>query len=145
MLVSRGGENMAINQFFAVTIEFAEAAPYRGNAHSDRVLVTRHIRLVESHAETSPSFILYDGDAPEYILSVSETEQLHQLLGQIEVKAPWQGSAGFDGTDYELTLLGAMSSVTFRWWVKVPAEWQQVGVLFDYVLALADRPQSAGS
>ena len=136
---------MAIRQFFVVTIEFAEAAPFMGNAESDRVLVTRNIRLVESHAETSPIFTLYDRDAPEYTLSVDETEQLRQLLGQIEVKTPWQGYAGFDGTDYELTLLGAMSSVTFRWWVKVPAEWEQVGVLFDYVLAVADRCQGEGS
>ena len=136
---------MAIKQFFTVTIEFAEAAPFKGNAQSDRVLVTRHIRLVESQAGTLPSFTLYDGDAPEYTLSVDETEQLRQLLGQLEVKAPWQGYSGFDGTDYELNLLGAMSSVTFRWWVKVPAVWQQVGVVFDYVLALADRPQGEGS
>lgn len=136
---------MAIKQFFVVTIAFAEAAPFMGNAQSDRVLVTRNIRLVESNVETSPSFTLYDGDAPEYILSVDETEQLRQLLGQIEVKAAWQGYAGFDGTDYELNLLGAMSSVTFRWWVKAPAEWEQVGVVFDYVLAVADRCRGEGS
>ena len=44
----------------------------------------------------------------------------------------------FDGADYELALRGAMSSLTFRWWVEVPAEWQGVGAVFDYVMAVAD-------
>jgi hypothetical protein len=127
-----------IRQLFAVSIEFAGAAFFMGGAQPDRVLKTRDIRLVESCIESSRRFTLYDGDAPEYTLSIEETSQLDHLLGQIGVKVPWQASAGLDGTDYELTLQGAMSSLTFRWWVEVPAEWQEVGALFDYVLAVAD-------
>jgi len=135
---------MPTRQYFVVTIEFAGAAPFTGNAQSDKVKVTREIRLAEAYAGISRSFTLYDGNGPAYTLSDQETEKLDQLLGRIEVKAPWQDYAGFDGTDYELTLLGAMSSVTFRWWVKVPAEWEQVGDVFDYVLAVAESCQGEG-
>lgn len=129
---------MAISQSFVVTIEFAGAAPFMGHAQSGGMMSTRNIRLVEAHAGSSREFTLYDGDAPGYTLSVEETAQLEQLLGKIEMKAPWQAHAGFDGTNYELTLQGAMSSVTFRWWLEVPAEWEQVGAVFDYVLEVAD-------
>ena len=130
---------MPTRQFVIVTIEFAGAASFTENEKSDKTRVTREIRLVEVYAGISRSFTLYDGNAPAYILSDKETEQLDHLLGQIVVKAPWQEYTGFDGTDYELTLLGGMSSMTFRWWMKVPAEWEQVGDLFEYVLVLAKR------
>jgi hypothetical protein len=134
--------NMPIRQLFVVTIEFAGAAPFVENPQPERGLGTRYLRLVEKYSEISRSFTLYGGNELEYKLSVEETEQLDQLLRQMDVKAPWQSYTGFDGTDYELTLLGAMSSVTFRWWVKAPAEWEQVGAVFDYVLAVAERCQS---
>ena len=136
---------MAVSQYFAVTIEFASAAPFLGGAQLDRVGVTREIRLVENRTKISRNFTLYDGDMPEYTLSLIETRRLDQLLGELIVKTPWQGSAGFDGVDCELTLLGAMSSVTFRWWVKAPEEWEQVGAVFDYVLAVADHCRDEGN
>jgi hypothetical protein len=134
-----------IKQLFVVTIEFAGAALFGGSAQPGRRLMARNIRLVESRTESSLEYTLHDGDAPEYILSVEETAQLDHLLRQIEVKAPWQASAGLDGTDYELTLQKAMSSLTFRWWVEVPAEWKGVGAVFDHVLAVADRCHARGS
>jgi hypothetical protein len=129
---------MAISSFYYVTIEFAGAAPFAGNTQSGIRLSNRDIRLVESNADSSRSFILQDGDAPEYKLSDEETTKLDQLLGQLKVKAPWQASAGFDGANFELSLLGALSSMTFCWWMDVPAEWEGVGAVFDYVMALAD-------
>jgi hypothetical protein len=134
-----------IRQLFVVTIEFAGAAFFTGGAHSDRVLASRDIRVVESRTGSSRSFSLHEGDGLEYTLSVEEAAQLDHLLGQIGVKVPWQASAGLDGADYELTLQAAMSSVTFRWWIDVPAEWPGVGALFDYVLAVADGCRAGGS
>ena len=130
---------MPISQNFAVTIEFAGAAPFTGGAQSDRSFATRKIRLVESYVNQIQHFTLHEVEKPEYILTTDETARLSQMLGQMEVKVPWQGYAGFDGTDYELALLGAMSSVTFRWWVQVPSEWEQAGRVFDFVLEIADR------
>ncbi len=130
---------MVIRQNIVVTIVFAGSVPFMGNAQPDGTFATRRIRLVESRAENAPSFTLSDGDKPESTLSMDESDRLQQLIGQIEVKAPWRGYVGFDGTDYELTLLGEMSSVTFRWWEKAPAEWERVGMVLDYVLELAGR------
>jgi hypothetical protein len=101
--------------------------------------------LGESRAGSSRSYTLHEGEGPVYTLSVEETAQLDHLLGQIGVKAPWQGSAGFDGITYELTLQHAMSSVTFRWWIDVPDAWPGVGALFDHVLAVADGCRAGGS
>jgi hypothetical protein len=134
-----------ISQLFVVTIQFAGAAFFTGGAHPDRALASRNIRVIESGTGSSRSFTLHEGDEPEYTLSVKEAAQLDHLLGQIGVKVPWQASAGFDGADYELTLQGAKSSVTFRWWMEVPAKWQEVGALFDYVLQMADGCRARGS
>jgi hypothetical protein len=38
-----------------------------------------------------------------------------------------------------------MSSVTFRWWMEVPAEWREVGALLHHVLAVADGCRARGS
>ena len=130
---------MPIARLFVVTIEFADAAPFAGNSQSSRMLISRDIYLVESNDKSSRSFTLQEGNAPEYSLSVEETTHLDHLLGQIVARAPWNASAGFDGTDFELTLLGAKSSMTFRWWMDVPDVWVGVGEVFDYVLKLADE------
>ena len=136
---------MAIRQSFVVTIEFGGAGLFTGGAHADGMLASRNIRVVESGTGSSRSFSLREGDGPEYTLSAEEAAQLDHLLGQIGVKVPWQGRAGFDGATYELTLQHAMSSLTFRWWIDVPAEWPGVGALFDYVLAVTDGRRAEGS
>ena len=129
---------MPFRQLTVVTIEFAGAGPFAGGALPGGELATGNIRLVESRTGPSRTFILHDGTRPEYALSAAETAQLDHLLAQVAVKVPWEGRAGFDGADYELTLRGAMSSLTFRWWIEPPAEWQQVGAVVDFVLAVAD-------
>ena len=129
---------MPFRQLCVVTIEFAGAGLFSGGAQPAGELRNRDIRLVESRTEQLRTFILHDGTGPEYALSAEETAQLDHLLGQIAVKVPWEGRAGFDGADYELTLQGAMSSLTFRWWIEPPAEWQQVGAVVDFVLVVAD-------
>ncbi|MFZ5918442.1 MAG: hypothetical protein ACOYZ7_16010 [Chloroflexota bacterium] len=129
---------MPIRQLFVVTIEFAGAAFFVGGAQPGREWRARDIRLIESGAGPSRRFTLHEGDGPAYLFSVQETAQLNHLLGQMGMKVPWLARAGMDGTDYELTLLAAMSCLTFRWWSEVPAEWQPVGAVFDYVVAVAD-------
>ena len=136
---------MPIRGLYVVSIEFAGAALTSGGPQPAGMLRTRGIRLVESRADQGHTYTLYDGASPEYTLSVEETEHLEQLLGGISVKAPWQGVMGLDGADNELTLRGAMSSITFRWWMDVPPEWKQVGAVFDYVMAVADRRRATGT
>ena len=133
---------MAISQTYVLTIEFAGAAIFGRPAGPEMMLITRNIRLVESPPGPTRAFTLHEGDGPGYTLTGEQTAKLDRLLGEIEFKAPWQAQAGFDGTTYELVLQGAMSSVTFRWWIQAPPEWEQVGALFDYVLKVADGYQT---
>ncbi len=130
---------MPIRTLQTISIEFGGGGPVSPGSQPDRFPATRAIRLVESRTGQPYTFILYDGSRPEYTLAEEETERLLHLLGQIAVMAPWQPCVGFDGTDYELTLKSAMSSVTFCWWVEAPAGWETVGAVFDYVMAVADR------
>jgi hypothetical protein len=97
------------------------------------------MRLVESKADDQHTFTLYGGGRTAYTLTAEETEYLLCKLARMEVAAPWRPLAGFDGMDCELTLTGAMSSMTFRWWSEAPPEWERVGEVFDYVQRLAER------
>ena len=127
-----------------VIIDFESAIPFVGRPAPDGPgLAAPAVRLVESQSDQGHSFALHDGERPEYTLTCEETEQLVALLGQIAVTVPWQSMAGFDGTDYALVLRGAMSSISFGWWVTVPTGWESVGAVFDYVMNVARRQREA--
>lgn len=127
---------MAVRTSQVLTIEFL------GGGSGLPEPLTRTVRLVESKAGQTRTFTLHEERLPEHVLTAEETEKLLLLLQQMAVTAPWQPETGFDGTDYELALRGAMSSMTFRWWGRVPAEWQSVGKVFDYVMSIVDRRSS---
>jgi hypothetical protein len=136
---------MAIRQRCSVTIAFAGAGAASAGAPAGGAGKTRDVRVVESRAEQPRRFSVHDGDAPAYALSAEESAQLHHLLGRIEGRVPWRERVGLDGVDCELTLRGTMSCLTFRWWMEVPAEWEHVGAVFDYVLRVADARRAGGS
>lgn len=129
---------MPIRQLYAITIEFVGAAPSTLEPHPGDEVLARHIRLQEVLTGESRTFTLHEGDGPVYALSSEETARLDRLMGHLAVQAPWRAAMGFDGAGYELNLLGPMSSLTFRWWMDAPAEWGPVGMLYDYVMAVAD-------
>jgi len=133
---------MAFQQSVAVTIEFAGAASFGNSPAAEMPFQTRSIRVIESKDDRTCGFTVHDGDSKQFMLSVEENDHLLRLLSGLEVNAPWTGCAGFDGCEYQLTLTGVMSSVTFRWWLKAPPEWEQAGRVFDYVLELADGLQT---
>ena len=135
---------MPVRTLETIAIEFADADNSPPEVQPKSIPVARSLRLVESQINQTGTFTLYDGAVTEYILSVEETEHLLELLGRTAVKVPWQPLVGRDGTDRELTLKGAMSSMTFRWWVEVPPGWESIGAVFDYVKAIDDRQRSAG-
>jgi hypothetical protein len=121
-----------------VTIEFAAAPSDRPEPQPDVWQpFSMDIRLVLSQAGEQPQFTMHGGRPEAVTLTAEETEQLLHRLSRMQVSAPWHPHQGFDGTDYILTLHGAMSSMTFSWWAKVPPEWERVGEVFDYVMQLA--------
>ena len=134
---------MAIRGLQTVTIEFVGADLTGPGPQSGGFLRALDIRLVESQAEQGRAFTLHEGSRPVYALTAEETGQLLNLLEQMAVTAPWEALVGMDGTDYELILKGGMSSMVFCWWVEVPREWERVGAVFDYVMAVADRCRAA--
>jgi hypothetical protein len=98
------------------------------------------LRLIESKTDAARTFTLVQGTRSVYTLTTGEADEFLHLLGQMAVKAPWEGPAlGCDGCTYTLILNGPMSGVTFRWWVKIPAGWESIGAVADYVLHLAER------
>jgi hypothetical protein len=80
-------------------------------------------------------------DLPPYLFSREEADSLWQLLNQVEIVTPWQGEVGKDGMVSELIIQGGMSHIRFSWWGNVPAEWQSIGAVFDYVMAIAQKMQ----
>lgn len=133
---------MPIQTSQVLTIEFLGAGSGLSGPQSAGFPLTRAIRLVESKAGQTRTFTLYEERLPEHVITTAETEKLLLLLRQMAVTAPWQPEVGFDGTNHELALRGAMSSMTFRWWGRVPAEWRSVGKVFDYVMSIADHRSS---
>ncbi len=97
------------------------------------------IRLVEMQKGTRRAFTLYEGQEPAYTLDEGEVNELHRLLEQIKMQAPWDAAVGCDGAICTLRLVGPMSHAEFNWWVKAPKGWESIGAVFDYVMSLAKR------
>ena len=93
-----------------------------------------NIRVFESIENLQRTFTLTADGRPDYTLTNEESERLLDLVGQINVSAPWKGQMGFDGMTSTLTLQGEMSHMTYSWWGDVPAEWQSAGAVFNYVM-----------
>lgn len=124
---------MPAMSFQSIIIEFAEAAePFQDSSEKHQGSIIRLVESVDKHRE----FTLMVPKLPSYVLGTDETDRLLELLGQIAIAAPWQGRIGRDGTVHELSLLGAMSHVTFRWWLDAPQEWRSVGELFDHIISM---------
>ncbi len=49
-----------------------------------------------------------------------------------------EGELGFDGTSYELTIGMGLNSVTYRWWIELPATWAQLEAITKYIDKLTD-------
>jgi hypothetical protein len=135
---------MPVKTLETIAIEFADADNSPPELQPKSIPVTRSLRLVESQINQTRTFTFFEGAVTAYSLSVEETEHLLELLGRTAAKVPWQPLVGRDGTDRELTLKRAMSSITFRWWVEVPPGWESIGAVFDYVKAIDDRQRAAG-
>ena len=119
--------------FVTIAIEFAAEEWTRP---PDPPFPRPGIRLVESRTDSVQTFTLVHGMQTVRTLTVDETDELLRLLGQIVVRAPWEGLAGLDGCNYCLILKGRMSDVTFTWWADVPKGWESVGAVADHVIGL---------
>lgn len=97
------------------------------------------LRIVAAGTAAGRTFALVHDAQPVYTLTPAEADELLRLVGALAPKAPWQAAAGFDGCTYTLALKGPMSGMTFTWWVDVPAGWESVGAVAEYVLGLARR------
>jgi hypothetical protein len=98
-----------------------------------------NIRVFESIENLQKTFTLTAEGRPDYTLSNEESACLLELVSQISASAPWKGQMGFDGMVSTLSLQGLMSQMTYSWWGDVPVEWQSVGAVFNYVMAIYGR------
>jgi len=91
--------------------------------------------------DQSRRFTLEIRDRPPYVFTREEADSLWRLLNQVEIANLWQGEFGLDGIVSELVIQGGVSHIRFSWWGDVPAEWQSIGAVFDYVMAIAQKMQ----
>lgn len=64
-----------------------------------------------------------------------------KLLG-VRLGVPPQMELGCDGTTYTLTVNDPVPTMSFTWWGKLPAEWIDLQLVIDDLLAFAREQQS---
>jgi hypothetical protein len=69
-----------------------------------------------------------------------EAEALERCLARVSLPLLPQFAIGLDGTTWKLDLENGWNKVQLEWWPQLPAAWESLRPLLDYLAALAELP-----
>lgn len=99
--------------------------------HQANAVLPPPAQILRGCIDRTQSFARYSVSEKKYWSILSKLERL-----SVDVWPPSQ--VGFDGESYRLWLRNGYSESSFAWWCECPPTWNELGAVFNEIVALTN-------